>query len=83
MRFYTNVVQWGNQLLVREINNGERRDFRLKYEPTLYAKVQERTPYKTLKGDFCTPIKHTSIKSAKEWVGQYKNQPDLIFGNTQ
>ena len=83
MRFYTNVVQWGNQLLVREINNGERRDFRLKYEPTLYAKVKERTPYKTLKGDFCTPIKHTSIKDAKEWVGQYKSQPDLIYGNTQ
>ena len=83
MRFYTNVVQWGNQLLVREINNGERRDFRLKYEPTLYAKVKEPTPYKTLKGDFCTPIKHPSIKDAKEWVEQYKSQPDLIYGNTQ
>ena len=83
MRFYTNVVQWGNQLLVREINNGERRDFRLKYEPTLYAKVKEPTPYKTLKGDFCTPIKHPSIKDAKEWVEQYKSQPGLIYGNTQ
>jgi len=83
MRFYTNVVQWGNQLLVREINNGERRDFRLKYQPTLYAKVKDRTPYKTLQGDYCTPIKHPSIKEAKTWVEQYKNQPNLIYGNTQ
>ena len=82
MKFYTNVVQWGNSLLVREVNNGERRNFRVKYSPTLYARVNKKTDFKTLDGNFATPIKHGTMKEAKEWVEQYKNQKDLVFGNT-
>ena len=63
--FYTNVTQWGNSLLVREVVNGERINTRVKYEPTLYAAVEKPTPYKTLKGGYVTPIPHTSIKEAK------------------
>jgi len=82
MNFYTNVTQWGNNLLVREVVNGERINTKVKYKPTLYAAVQEPTPYKTLKGGYVTPIEHTSIKEAKEWIEGYSNQPDLACGNT-
>jgi len=27
MNFYTNVLQWGNQLFVRAVINGERQNF--------------------------------------------------------
>ena len=50
MNFYTNVTQWRNNLLVREVVNGERITTKVKYKPTLYAAVQEPTPFKTLKG---------------------------------
>ena len=68
MNFYTNVTQWGNNLLVREVVNGERINTKVKYKPTLYAAVQEPTPFKTLKGKYVTPIQHDTIKEAKEWI---------------
>ena len=46
MRFYTNVVQWGNQILVREYKNGERLNHKVKYSPTLYVPVQKETGWK-------------------------------------
>ena len=43
MRFYTHVAQWGNQLLVRAVENGVRSNFKVKYEPTLYVPVAKDT----------------------------------------
>ena len=80
MRFYTNVVQWGNQILVREYKNGERLNHKVKYSPTLYDPVQKETGWKTLDGKNVTPYKHETIKGAKEFIAQYQNQPHLVFG---
>ena len=82
MRFYTNITQWGNNLLLREVVNGERINRKVKYSPTLYASVLKETPYKTLDGKYVTPVKHDTIKDAKEWIESYKQQPHLIYGNT-
>ena len=82
MKFYTNIVQWGNSLLVREVENGERKNYRVKYSPTLYARVNKETAYKTLSGDYVSPIKHPTIKDAKKWLDNYKSQKNLIFGST-
>ena len=71
MNFYTNIVRWGNNLLLREIVNGERVNTRVKYSPTLYAPVLKQTSYKTLDGKYVTPIKHETMKDAKEWVEQF------------
>ena len=83
MKFYTHVQQWGNHILVREIDNGEQKTKRVKYEPTLYVPVAKQTPYKSLDGKYLSPIKQLSIKDAKEFVEQYKDQPHLVYGNTQ
>ena len=83
MRFYTNIVQWGNNLLLREVVNGERINRKVKYSPTLYARVAKETNYKTLEGKYVAPIKHETIKDAKAWAEGYKDQPHLIYGNTQ
>ena len=82
MRFYTNITQWGNNLLLREVVNGERINRKVKYSPTLFASVLKETPYKTLEGKYVAPVKHDTIKEAKEWVESYKQQPHLIYGNT-
>ena len=83
MRFYTNVSQWGNILLLREVIDGKRVNRKVKYSPTLYCPVMRQTNFKTLEGKYVTPIKHQTIKDAKEWVEQYKEQPHLLYGNTQ
>ena len=82
MKFYTNIVQWGNSLLLREVVNGERINRKVRYSPTLYAPVTLPTEWKTLDGQYVTPIKHQTIKEAKEWVENYKNQPNLVYGST-
>ena len=81
MNFYTNVTQWGNFLLLREVVNGERLVRKVKYSPTLYAPVAKPTNLKTLDGKFVTPVKHQTIKEAKEWIQNYKDNPHMVFGN--
>ena len=83
MRFYTNILPWGNSLLLREVVDGKRVARKIKYSPTLYCPVMRETKFKTLEGKYVTPIKHQTIKEAKEWVENYKDQPHLVYGNTQ
>ena len=84
MNFYTNVLQYGNSILVGEVRDGERTTRRVKYEPTLFdlVKTREETGYKTLDGKSVLPHKFVSIKEAKAWVASRENQ-DIIYGNTQ
>ena len=42
MNFYTNVIQWGNNLLVRGVENEKRISKRVRYEPTLFALVNNQ-----------------------------------------
>ena len=83
MNFYTNVIQWGNYLLVREIKDGQRTKSRIKYSPTLYAPVKKSTPYKNLDGGYVTDLTFSTIKEAKEWIANMSSQPGLVYGNTQ
>jgi len=84
MDFYTNVLQYGNFLLVRGVKDGERNiNKRVKYSPTLFAPVKKETPYKTLDGKYVTDIQFDTMREAKEHVEAYKSQPGLVYGNTQ
>jgi len=83
MNFYTNVLQWGNYLLVREIKNNQRQNSRIKYSPTLYSPAKQKTGYKTLEGKDVLPQNFNTMKEAKKWVEDRKNQPHLVYGNTQ
>ena len=82
MNFYTNVTQWGNYLKIREVVNGQRMTRKVRYKPTLYSTVAEPTEWKTLDGQFVAPVQHETMKDAREWVANYKNQPGLIHGST-
>ena len=83
MDFYTNVISYGNSILVRGVRNGERTTARNKYQPTLFVPTQKETQFKSLDGKYLTPVKHQSIKSAKEFLSQYENQQNLIYGMTR
>ena len=82
MKFYTHIAQWGNQLLVRAVENGVRSNYKVKYEPTLYVPVKKETGWKTLDGKNVSPMKFLNIKEAKEFVEQYESQPHLVYGLT-
>ena len=83
MDFYTNVVRYGNNLLIREVKNGQRVNSKLKYKPTMFVPVMKQTNWKTLDGKYVTPIEHESIKECTEWLKSYESQPHYIYGNSQ
>ncbi|SVE62554.1 uncharacterized protein METZ01_LOCUS515408, partial [marine metagenome] len=62
MSFYTNVLQWGNTLLVREVKNGQRQNSRIRYSPTLFSPVKQHTGYKTLDGQHVLPQMFDTMK---------------------
>jgi DNA polymerase elongation subunit (family B) len=82
MDFYTNVLQWGNQLFVRGVENGQRVKKKVRYEPTLFDVVPQETGYKTLDGKNVLPHPFDSISLAKDWYDSHKKQ-NLVYGNTQ
>jgi len=83
MRFYTNVVQFGNRILVRGINNGKQVQDRVDFSPCLFVRSPKPSNYKSLFGQNLEQIDFESINEAKDFVKRYKEVQDFpIFGNT-
>lgn len=81
--FYTNVLQYGNKILVREVRNGKRDAIKLEFRPTLFIKSQKESKYKSLFGDDLEPMKFGDINDAKDFVKKYKEVENFpIYGNT-
>ena len=83
MNFYTNVLQRGNNLHVRAVVNGERQNFKIRYQPTLFSPFSQETGYKTLEGKPVLPRNFDTMREAKEWVDLYESHSDQVYGNTQ
>jgi len=78
--FYTNVIQKGDTLLIRAIENGKRVQRKVNYKPTLYTRSQDETKFKTLEGHSLKPIQLNSMRQAREFLKNYEHQPGTIFG---
>ncbi len=78
--FYINVIQHGNQLLVREVVKGKRVSRRVKWQPTLYVPSPIGSVWKTLDGQPLDSIKFKSIKDARNFVQMHQNTPDAVYG---
>ena len=56
-KFPLNVIQYGNELLVRSIENGKRRQYELSYKPYLFVKSKKAdAEYRTVFGDHADKI---------------------------
>ena len=78
--FPLNVIQYGNKLLVRSIENGKRRQYELSYKPYLFVKSKKAdAEYRTVFGDPADKIQFDSIKSAKEFIKQYEGIENFEF----
>ena len=58
MNFYTNVGRYGNMLLYRGIENGNRVSRKVKYKPTLYVATSKPTDWTALDGTPVAPVTH-------------------------
>jgi DNA polymerase elongation subunit (family B) len=82
--FYTNVSRYGNMLLYRGIENGQRVQKKIKYKPTLFVATTKATKWKSLDGRPVAPLQFESMRDAKDWIQQNKNVSGRhIYGNTK
>ena len=83
-RFYTNVVKYGNSLLLRYVNNGQAFKSKVPYRPTLFVPAKDDSDWHTLEGIPVSPTKFESIKEGMEYVDRYKDVEGFTFyGQTQ
>lgn len=81
--FYTNVMQYGNKILVREVRNGRKDTSRQEFRPTMFVRSKTESKFKSLFGDNLEPIQCLNINDAKEFMQKYKDVENFpIFGNT-
>ena len=82
-KFYTNVQQHGNNMLVRGFANGKRKQITVPYKPYLFVPSRAGT-YKSIKGQPLEKMSFSDIKDAREFI---KNHEDVsgfaIHGMTQ
>ena len=81
-QFYTNVLQYGNKIFVREVKNGKKDARKNDFHPTMFIKAKGESKYKSLFGDTLEPIKFGDINDAKEFMDKYKGVENFpIYGN--
>tara|TARA_B100001750_G_scaffold201790_1_gene176724 strand:- start:4411 stop:6924 length:2514 start_codon:yes stop_codon:yes gene_type:complete len=78
--FYTSVILKGDTLYLRAIEDGKRVMRKIKYQPTLFVPTKNKSKHKTLTGHNVKPVKFNSIYQAKDFLKNYEEQTDLIFG---
>ena len=71
MRFYTNVHQRFNEILVRGYENGRHFTTKETFHPTFYVPSKKESKYKTLDGQNVEPIKPGKISDCKEFNEKY------------
>src|SRR5687768_13422765 len=84
MKFYTNVVAWGNSILVRGYDKNGPFKFKDPFLPTLFVKSKNgNSKYKLLNGQPVDEIKPGSIKETRDFVERYKDVEAFpIYGQT-
>ena len=82
MRFYTNVHQRFNEILVRGYENGKHFTSREVFNPTLYVPSKKDSKYKTLENKNVEPVKPGNITECKEFIEKYSGVEGFdIYGN--
>jgi DNA polymerase elongation subunit (family B) len=82
MRFYTNVFQLGNDLLVRGYENGKHFTTREEFYPTFFVPSKKESKYKTLDGLNVEPIRPGTIRDCRDFLEKYDGVNGFkIYGN--
>jgi len=82
--FYTNVRQYGKNILYRGVENGKKVARRVEYRPTLFVPSKKKSKYKTLDNHYVEPIKPGTINDAREFLQRYEGVETFpIYGNNR
>jgi DNA polymerase elongation subunit (family B) len=82
--FYTNITCVGNNVLVRYVENGQRKKAKVPYKPKLYIPAKQKgkvTKFRTLFNESLEEIQLGSIDDYREFKDSYKNVDNFrLFG---
>ena len=82
MKFYKNVDQVGDRILVRGCDGYKEIRFRDEFRPTLYVKSKKESKFTTLYGEHVRPIQPGGIRDCKQFCQQYEDVDGFeISGN--
>ena len=82
MRFYTNVYEKFNKMLVRGYEDGRYFQSEEEFQPTLYVTSKKQSEYKTLDGLSVEPIQPGKISDCKDFLKKYENVEGFtVYGN--
>jgi DNA polymerase elongation subunit (family B) len=83
MQFYTSFHQYGNRVLLRGYEFGNRVEKRLNYSPTLYVpnrgNEERKTKFRTLDNTPVFPIEFDSMRDARDFIKKYEDVPNFKF----
>lgn len=83
MKFYTSVSRFGNNILLRGYQDGQRIKRKIKFKPTLFVRSKAQSQYKTLDNIYVEPKVLDSMSDAKAFVERYEDVKNFdVYGNT-
>lgn len=83
MRFYTNFHLSGNNILLKEVDNGSRKKYKVQYQPKLYVPGNKKSTFHTLNGDPVEEIQFEGVREARNFTKENEGVPNFeIYGNT-
>ena len=83
MNFYTSVNRYGNNILYRGVENGQRVDKRIPYMPTLFINSDKQTGWNNLQNQPVMPKTFDTMREASDFVKRFEavdNYP--VYGTT-
>jgi DNA polymerase elongation subunit (family B) len=85
MKFYTDVKQYGNRMMVRAVEDGKRVKYEVDYSPYLFVKSRTgKGEYRSVYGDAAEKMEFATIREAKEFTQKYSGVTGFDFyGMTQ
>jgi DNA polymerase elongation subunit (family B) len=83
MNFYTSVNRYGNNILYRGIENGERVARKVAYSPTMFVPSQKETGWKNLAGGNVMPRNFDTMRDCANFIKDHQGIENFpIYGNT-
>ena len=83
MNFYTSVNRYGNSILYRGIEDGERVAKKVKYMPTLFVNASHETGWYNLQNQPVLPKTFDTMRDAKDYMKQYEGVDNkTVYGTT-
>ncbi len=83
--FYTNIINLGNHILVRGVDNGKRVKNRIPYKPKLYIRAKTPTSkFRSLQNEPLEELEFPSVYDAREFCKTYREVQNFkIYGQTR